>query len=235
MFPTVSRVLDLEVVSRGLPEVVAGKEHLENPVRWVHVSELPDVAGMLQGGELILSTGIALPEHREGLARYVQELAEVGAAGLVIEFGRRYFDSLPRALVHAAEQRGLPLIVLRRELRFVAVTEAVHALVVNAQLEELRSSEEIHQTFNELAVEGPSRSRWCARWRGWPVRRWCWRTSRTRCWPTTPRARTPKWCWPAGSPVRARSAPAAGPGTTRAAAGWSPRSARAARTGAGWC
>ncbi|MFC5909289.1 PucR family transcriptional regulator [Streptacidiphilus monticola] len=154
MFPTVSRVLDLEVVSRGLPEVVAGKEHLENPVRWVHVSELPDVAGMLQGGELILSTGIALPEHREGLARYVQELAEVGAAGLVIEFGRRYFDSLPRALVHAAEQRGLPLIVLRRELRFVAVTEAVHALVVNAQLEELRSSEEIHQTFNELAVEG---------------------------------------------------------------------------------
>ena len=154
MFPTVARVLDLDVVTRGLPEVVAGREHLERPVRWVHVSELPDVAGVLQGGELILTTGIALPEHRDGLAQYVKELADVGVAGLVVEFGRRYFDNLPRALVHAAEQRGLPLIVLRRELRFVAVTEAVHALVVNAQLEELRSSEEIHQTFNELAVEG---------------------------------------------------------------------------------
>lgn len=154
MFPTLARVLDLEVVSRGLPEVVAGREHLERTVRWVHVSELSDVADVLQGGELILTTGIALPEDREGLARYVRELAEVGAAGLVVEFGRRYFDNLPRALVHAAEQRGLPLIVLRRELRFVAVTEAVHALVVNAQLEELRSSEEIHQIFNELAVEG---------------------------------------------------------------------------------
>lgn len=154
LFPTLARVLALEVVSRGLPEVVAGKEQLERPVRWVHVSELSDVAGVLQGGELILTTGIALPEDREGLARYVRELADVGAAGLVVEFGRRYFDSLPRALVHAAEQRGLPLIVLRRELRFVAVTEAVHALVVNEQLEELRSSEAIHQIFNELAVEG---------------------------------------------------------------------------------
>ncbi|MFD0261449.1 PucR family transcriptional regulator [Kitasatospora indigofera] len=154
MLPTVARVLDLEVMRRGLPQVVAGAAHLERPVRWVHVSELPDVAGMLQGGELVLTTGIALPEDRDGLARYVRELDEVGVAGLVIEFGRRYFDTLPRALVHAAEQRGLPLIALRRELRFVAVTEAVHALVVNAQLEQLRTSEAVHQVFNELAVEG---------------------------------------------------------------------------------
>ncbi|MER5641560.1 PucR family transcriptional regulator ligand-binding domain-containing protein [Kitasatospora sp. NPDC002227] len=154
MLPTVARVLDLDAMRRGLPQVVAGAAHLERPVRWVHVSELPDVAGVLQGGELVLTTGIALPEDRDGLARYVRELDEVGVAGLVIEFGRRYFDSLPRALVHAAEQRGLPLIVLRRELRFVAVTEAVHALVVNAQLEQLRTSEAVHQVFNELAVEG---------------------------------------------------------------------------------
>ncbi|MDH6578868.1 PucR family transcriptional regulator [Kitasatospora sp. MAP5-34] len=154
MLPTVARVLELDAMRRGLPQVVAGADHLERPIRWVHVSELPDVAGMLQGGELVLTTGIALPEDREGLARYVRELDEVGVAGLVVEFGRRYFDNLPRALVHAAEQRGLPLIALRREVRFVAVTEAVHALVVNAQLEQLRTSEAVHQVFNELAVEG---------------------------------------------------------------------------------
>ncbi|MFC8454168.1 PucR family transcriptional regulator [Kitasatospora sp. NPDC057223] len=172
MLPTVAHVLDLEVMRRGLPQVVAGAAHLERPVRWVHVSELPDVAGMLQGGELVLTTGIALPEDREGLARYVRELDEVGVAGLVIEFGRRYFDNLPRALVHAAEQRGLPLIALRRELRFVAVTEAVHALVVNAQLEQLRISEAVHQVFNELAVEGAEPAevvRQVARMAGAPV------------------------------------------------------------------
>ncbi|MGW4893919.1 PucR family transcriptional regulator [Kitasatospora sp. NPDC004240] len=172
MLPTVARVLDLEVMRRGLPVVVAGDSHLERPVRWVHVSELPDVAGMLRGGELVLTTGIALPGDRDGLARYVHELAEVGVAGLVVEFGRRYFDSLPKALVHAAEQRGLPLIALRRELRFVAVTEAVHALVVNAQLEQLRTSEAVHQVFNELAVEGAEPAevvRQVARMAGAPV------------------------------------------------------------------
>ncbi|MER5867624.1 PucR family transcriptional regulator ligand-binding domain-containing protein [Kitasatospora sp. NPDC002040] len=172
VLPTVARVLDLDVMRRGLPQVVAGADQLERPVRWVHVSELPDVAGMLQGGELVLTTGIALPEDRDGLARYVRELAEIGAAGLVVEFGRRYFDNLPRALVHAAEQRGLPLIALRRELRFVAVTEAVHALVVNAQLEQLRISEAVHQVFNELAVEGAEPAevvRQVARMAGAPV------------------------------------------------------------------
>ncbi|MFE5584222.1 PucR family transcriptional regulator [Kitasatospora sp. NPDC056531] len=172
MLPTVARVLDLEVMRRGLPQVVAGADRLERPVRWVHVSELPDVAGMLQGGELVLTTGIALPEDRAGLARYVRDLDEVGVAGLVVEFGRRYFDSLPRALVSAAEQCGLPLITLRREVRFVAVTEAVHALVVNAQLEQLRVSESVHQVFNELVVEGaepPEVIRQVARMAGAPV------------------------------------------------------------------
>ncbi|KJS59883.1 PucR family transcriptional regulator ligand-binding domain-containing protein [Streptomyces rubellomurinus] len=172
MLPTVARVLDLEVMRRGLPLVVAGGDHLERPVRWVHVIELPDVAGMLRGGELVLTTGIALPEDRDGLSRYVRDLDELGVAGLVVEYGRRYLDALPRALVHAAEQRGLPLVALRREVRFVAVTEAVHALVVNAQLEQLRISESVHQVFNELVVEGaepPEVIRQVARMAGAPV------------------------------------------------------------------
>jgi purine catabolism regulator len=127
---------------------------MHRPVRWVHISELADIAGMLHGGELVLTTGVMLPADREPLARYIDDLADVGAAGLVVELGRRYADELPRALVKAAQRRGLPLIALRTEVRFVAVTEAVHAHVIDAQLTELRASEAVHQTFNELSVEG---------------------------------------------------------------------------------
>ncbi|MGW7005342.1 PucR family transcriptional regulator [Streptomyces sp. NPDC054933] len=154
MFPTVAQVLDLEVLRRGNPRVVAGASGLDAPVRWVHISELADIAGMLHGGELVLTTGVMLPADKESLARYIGELADVGAAGLVVELGRRYADELPRPLVRAAERRGLPLIALRTEVRFVAVTEAVHEHVVNAQLTELRASEAVHQIFNELSVEG---------------------------------------------------------------------------------
>ena len=154
MFPTVAQVLELDVLRRGNPQVVAGAAGLEHPVRWVHISELADVAGMLRGGELVLTTGVMLPAEREPLARYIEDLADVGAAGLVVELGRRYADELPWPLVRAAERRGLPLVTLGTEVRFVAVTEAVHAHVVGAQLAELRASEAVHQTFNELAVEG---------------------------------------------------------------------------------
>ncbi|MFI8179533.1 PucR family transcriptional regulator [Actinacidiphila glaucinigra] len=154
MFPTVAEVLELDVLRRGSPQVVAGSGGLQRPVRWVHISELADIAGMLHGGELVLTTGVMLPDDKESLARYIDGLADVGAAGLVVELGRRYAEVLPRPLVRAAERRGLPLVALRTEVRFVAVTEAVHAHVVDAQLTELRASEAVHQTFNELSVEG---------------------------------------------------------------------------------
>jgi purine catabolism regulator len=154
VFPTVTQVLALPDLQRGAPQVVAASTELHRRVRWVHISELADVAGTLQGGELVLTTGVMLPESSESLARYIDDLANVGAAGLVVELGRRYTDALPRALVRGAERRGLPLVALRTEVRFVAVTEAVHARVLDAQLTELRVSEAVHQTFNELSVEG---------------------------------------------------------------------------------
>jgi purine catabolism regulator len=172
VFPTVAEVLALDVVRRGEPRVVAGAESLDRPVRWAHVSELPDIAGLLRGGELILTTGVALPDDDADLAAYVADLDNVGAAGLVVELGRRFRSALPQALVRAAEGRGLPVITLGRETRFVAVTEAVHARVVDAQLAELRASEEVHQTFTELSVEGADAAevvRQAARMAGRPV------------------------------------------------------------------
>lgn len=118
------------------------------------MAELPDIAHLLRGGELLLSTGVALPESATELSRFVEELAGVDVAGIVIELGRRYTAALPAALIEACDRQGVPLIELRRETPFVQVTEAVHALIVNAQLAELRLSEQVHQTFNELSVEG---------------------------------------------------------------------------------
>lgn len=154
MVPTVAEVLELDALRLGDPVVVAGQAGLGGEVRWVHVSELADIAGMLRGGELVLTTGVMLPEERGALAGYVAALAQVGAAGLVVELGRRFEGELPRPLVRAAERHGLPLVALRKEVRFVAVTEAVHTLVLNAHYTRLQASEAVHQTFNELAVEG---------------------------------------------------------------------------------
>jgi purine catabolism regulator len=154
VFPTVREVLALDPVRHGAPRVVAGEAGLDRLVRWVHVAEVPDIATLLGGGELVLTTGIGLPADDDGLRAFVTGLADVGISGLVVELGRRYAASVPKVMVTAAERRGLPLVELRRPTPFVPITEAVHALIVDAQLTELRASEEIHQRFTELSVDG---------------------------------------------------------------------------------
>ena len=153
--PTVRQAMTTAELQRGEPVVYGGGQGLEATVRWVHVSELPDIAYLLRGGELLLTTGVALPAEDRALRRYVDELAAAMVSGVVIELGRK-FDTLPRALVESAERRGLPLIGLTREILFVNVTEQVHSLIVNAQLEELRTSETVHQAFTDLSLEGAS-------------------------------------------------------------------------------
>jgi len=131
---TLREVLDLDVVRRGLPLVVAGAARLDVPVRWVHAAELTDIGRLLRGGELVLSTGIALPDSAAELTAYVDSLAKVGVAGLLVELGRRYETALPPALVSAAEARSVPLIELRREVAFIEITEAVHARIIDELL-----------------------------------------------------------------------------------------------------
>lgn len=154
VFPTVRQVLALDPVRRGAPRLVAGEVGLDRPVRWVHVAEVPDIATLLGGGELVLTTGIGLPADDAGLRAFIADLAGVGVSGLVVELGRRYHTGVPKVMAAAAGRHGLPLVELRRATPFVRITEAVHALIVDAQLTELRATEEIHQRFTELSVEG---------------------------------------------------------------------------------
>ena len=154
MLPTVAEVLALDVVRRGQPRVVAGAHRLEEPVRWVHAIEFADAARLLRGGELVLATGIALPDEGALLDAYVADLAAVGVSALAVELGRRYTGGLPGGFVAAAKQHGLPLIVFDREVPFVEITEAVHARIIDDQLDQLRASARLHEVFTDLAVAG---------------------------------------------------------------------------------
>jgi purine catabolism regulator len=152
--PTVREVLQLDAVRRGQPQVVAGAGGLDRPVRWVHAIEFADAARLLRGGELVLTTGIALPDEEALIGAYVAGLAGVGVSALAVELGRKYTGGLPAAFVTAAQDRGLPLVVFTREVPFVEITEAVHALIIDDQLEQLRASARLHVVFTALAVAG---------------------------------------------------------------------------------
>ncbi|MDW8803964.1 PucR family transcriptional regulator ligand-binding domain-containing protein [Streptomyces scabiei] len=150
---TVADVLALPVLAAGLPRVVTGMPDLDRPVRWVHITELTDPASFLKGGELVLTTGMPLPQDTSGVRRYVDELADIGAAALVIELVRRYHRP-PDALVDACRRRGLPLVTLAKDVNFLEVTQVVHALLLGNQTEAMRRTQRIHEAFTTLTLRG---------------------------------------------------------------------------------
>ena len=150
---TVDDVLALAALQDGAPEVVVGGEALAARVRWVHVSDSAGVARLLDGGELLLTTGAAWPTDETALRAFVADLERVGAAGIVIELGARH-PRVPPAIVEGCADAGLALIALAREVKFVAVTEAVHRALIRAQTEALHERQQLHELFTALSLRG---------------------------------------------------------------------------------
>ena len=64
--PSLVAVLYLMTYFTGLTALVAhlaATEPLDAPLRWVHISELTDPSPWLSGGELLLTTGMRLPQR----------------------------------------------------------------------------------------------------------------------------------------------------------------------------
>jgi purine catabolism regulator len=118
--------------------LVAGEGQLDAPVRWVHISELPDPTPFLSGGELLLTTGMALESPADQRA-YVTTLADHGLAGLGLGTGFAHAE-VPSGLREAAAEREFPLFEVPYEVPFIAITERAFARLVNEQYALLQRS-----------------------------------------------------------------------------------------------
>lgn len=151
---TVREALRLPAFADSQARVLAGQDALDRPVRWVHAAELSDIAPLLKGGELLLTTGMGLKDSGPALRRrYIRQLADADVAGLIVELGRN-FRAMPTEMVSAATERGMPLIELRHETRFVEVTEQVHRVIMSRQYELLERVEAINRQFSSMVLGG---------------------------------------------------------------------------------
>jgi purine catabolism regulator len=148
---TVGEVIDLPVVQRGHPEVLSACRWSE-PVRWLHVGEVADLSSLLQGGELVLTTGVGLGRRPR---RFLQGLADAGALGVVVELGTA-LTSVSESLSSLAKELDLALVALHRQVKFVDVTEAVHRRIVAEQYEEVAFDRRVHEAFTELSMKRAS-------------------------------------------------------------------------------
>src|SRR3954454_10691331 len=150
---SLAAVLELPVVRRALPEVVTGDGGLDREIRWAHVIEMPDPEDLLKGGELVLTTGLGAGGDAAHQRAWAASLVDQGLAALAVELGTSWRE-VPPAVVAVCARAGVPVLAFHRAVRFIEITEAVHAAVLHAQSELLRRGEEIHRRFTELILQG---------------------------------------------------------------------------------
>jgi purine catabolism regulator len=136
------------------PVVRSGRTRLARLVHWVHTSELLDIAPLLRGGELLLVGGLTLAPASSAQRRaYIRDLAAAHVAGLAVELGPQ-LPALPEEMVVEADDRGLPLIELRRVVRFVEVTQQVNGLLTNKSVRRLQLADRVSHALAASLADG---------------------------------------------------------------------------------
>ncbi|MDQ0710534.1 purine catabolism regulator [Arthrobacter woluwensis] len=159
---TVRDALDLDALRAGSPEVLAGEAGLDAPVRWVHIAEEAEASSLLEGGELVLTTGLAFRHSADLTRTFLERYQAAGAAAVAVELVDD--DGAPdvRAAAHlraAAGAVACPLILLTRRVRFVQVTEEAHRALMDHQVRRLERARHVHEVFTALSVGNAGESR----------------------------------------------------------------------------
>lgn len=135
------RSLGLRLLTTEGPAGDASRE-----VRWVHTTELNDPAPFLEGGELLLTTGMRLADPEFDLEAFLSGLVRAGVAGLGFGVGLNN-DSVPERFVTAATAHGLPVLEVPKATPFIAIAKSVSKALA---AEEYRAITEGYRTQQEL-------------------------------------------------------------------------------------
>ncbi|GAB7387708.1 PucR family transcriptional regulator [Bacillaceae bacterium] len=105
-------------------KVLAGTAGLEREITWAHVCELSDPTPWLSGGELIMTTGLAIPRIAQEQEAYLQRLIDAGVSGIAIAEGM-YAPQLTDPLLALANDNAFPILLTAYEVPWVALSRAV--------------------------------------------------------------------------------------------------------------
>ncbi len=139
----------------ALPALALRPTHAVDPdaaVRWVATSELDDPAPFLEGGELLLTTGLAARGWRREWDGYVERLVARGICALGLATGLTHARP-PVGLVRACERHHLNLIEVPHDTPFVAVSRAIADLLEEEDRREARDASRYQRELITAALD----------------------------------------------------------------------------------
>lgn len=149
---TLEAVLAHPGLVQSRPQVLSG-DPSRRAVRWVHSSDIYDIAPLLRGGELLLTTGLGLAHSTSEQRRaYVRALADREVAGLALELAGTFTEE-PDDMVDEAQLADLPFIVLRSVYPFVEVMEQLNSAILDLSIVRLRHADDVARALSGMLAQ----------------------------------------------------------------------------------
>jgi purine catabolism regulator len=123
------------------------------PLTGVHISELADPTPYLEGGELLLTTGIPLRGGPVAIRDYVQRLAQKGTAALALGLGAGT-DRVDPQLVSACAEASLDLLLVPEAVPFMHISRGFWQLVGKSEQADLASRLGLQTALARAATRG---------------------------------------------------------------------------------
>ena len=131
--------------------IAAGNNGLDRKVKWVHIVEIETFGHLLNGKEMILSTGVEWANDTGKSLFYLQQLLDFNASALCIELiGDN--QSPPLEMLQLADQHNFPIILFKGEVKFIDITRDIHEIILGYQESFWWELEDLYQAFNKILV-----------------------------------------------------------------------------------
>jgi len=119
---TVREALSLNVLKDA--KVVAGEQGLDNPIRWTHIIDHPDITKWVKGGELLITSGLGIYNDTQAQIKYMSQAVEKKIAAVFVTV-QEYLPQTTPQMREIADRAGIPLVELPRTIAFIEITEAI--------------------------------------------------------------------------------------------------------------
>ncbi|GLU39852.1 PucR family transcriptional regulator [Pseudomonas sp. NBRC 100443] len=148
---TVQDLIEIELLKL---QTVAGLAGTGRLITWAHAVDLPDPWRWVSPGDLVMTTGVGLPEAAQDQVAWLEQLVQSNASALVVA-PRDDAPALSDELLAAADRLLFPILRGSFELEFVKLSHHVIESVLQAQRERFNASERLFQTYAEALRKEP--------------------------------------------------------------------------------
>ncbi|WP_245832955.1 PucR family transcriptional regulator [Oceanobacillus timonensis] len=146
---TMNDILQRDIFKNA--KVIAGSQGLTKPVKWTHILETNKFDSLINGDELILTTGAGLKLDSSTELNHMNNLIKRNVAGICVEIGT-HVNHISNEVIQLADDHQFPIIIFDQFVKFVDITQDLHSLIINRHHQMLHQLNELSTKFNELSL-----------------------------------------------------------------------------------